>query len=231
MDQQPSCYSIEIQQEISPISGDIASSFFYGLVPEENPILVAIGGGPASGKTTWRRKMQPAFKNYFLHDMDEVMIRLPEYRQDLAVLGSLAAFEKWWKYAMDLSEEGVRFAIASKFSILYDRTCGASGSYQDLLEAKKQGYFIRLVGLTVDRSAASFRAQKRKQEEGRAITEEIIDEYRARFSAFWPLYLAFVDEAFLYDTTEDPPEMIYSSKEGILNLERYQKFLEEGVKR
>ncbi len=207
---------------------DFASSFFNNLTPEEHPTLLAIGGGPCSGKTTWRRKMQSELTNYFLHDMDEVMVLLPGYQEDFRTLGGKVAFEKWWPFARELSEEGLHVAIASRFSILYDRTCGAESSYQDLLQAKSQGYVIRLIGLTVDHCIGLERAMARQQAEGRVITEEIIDEYRHRFSTLWPKYLSFVDEASLYDTTNDPPKLIFSSATGVIDPVLYERFLAEG---
>lgn len=194
----------------------------------QSPTIIAIGGGPASGKTTLRCKLQAELPHYFLHDMDEELVKLPEYQKDLIELGAKQAFQNWWPLARERSEESVREAIASRQSILYDRTCGAESSYKDLLRAKNEGYFIRLTGLTVDRQLASERARIREATTGRAMTEEIIDEYRARFSALWPLYLTFVDEAFLYDTTQNPPLLIYSSKDGVLHPDLYQRFLNEG---
>ncbi len=199
-------------------------------VHEERPMLIAIGGGPASGKTTWRCKLQGETQNYFLHDMDEVLVQLSGYQEDLTILGGRGAFEKWWPTARTLAEEQVRAAIDAHTPILYDRTCGAESSYRDLLRAKEEGYFIRLIGLTVDRSVASARVNARAMATKRVVTEEIIDEYRARFSALWPKYLAFADEAFLYDTTYDPPLLIYSSKEGVIDPVLYEKFLQEGAK-
>ncbi len=206
----------------------MAEAPYVCIVSEKSPTLIAIGGGPASGKTTWRYRLENETQDYFLHDMDETLVRLPGYQEDLAALGGRGAFEKWWPAAREISEEEVRAAIASRASILYDRTCGAESSYRDLLSAKQQGYTVRLIGLTVDRSIASERAKARETTQGRVVTEEIIDEYRARFSALWPKYLAFVDEAFLYDTTDDPPKLIYSSWEGIIDPLAYEKFLQEG---
>jgi predicted ABC-type ATPase len=220
-----------VHQQVVSSSSDLSSFFFENLTPEEHPLLIAIGGGPCSGKTTWRRKMQSGLKNYFLHDMDEVMVRLTGYKEDFRMLEGKAAFEKWWPFARELSEEWVRLAIKSRYSMLYDRTCGAESSYQDLLQAKSAGYTIRFIGLTVDRSVAIERARTREQSEGRVITEEIIDEYRSRFSDLWPKYLAFVDEAFLYDTTENPPKLIFSSRGGCVDPILYEKFLAEGRKK
>lgn len=201
----------------------LASAMIFG----EQPVIIAIGGGPASGKTTLRNQL--VRDDYVIHDIDVVLLRLPGYQQDLASLGPKGAFENWWRVARELADSEAQQAIAERRSILYDRTCGSEGSYLDLRRAKEEGYFIRMIGLRVDRTVAYERARVREQVTGRAVTEAIIDEYSRRFSAFWPRYLEFVDEAFLYDTTQNPPLLIYSSEKGVLDEGRYQAFLEEGI--
>ncbi|MBS0615821.1 MAG: zeta toxin family protein [Verrucomicrobia bacterium] len=214
------------QADIS-ILQQLYNSFLEGLKPEEQPIILAVGGGPGSGKTTWRREQNS--RNFHIHDMDEVMIRLPGYQKDLNELGAKAAFEKWWPIAQKLARAIVQYAIANKYSIIYDRTCGTEGSYQDLLSAKKLGYKIHLIGLYASREVAKERLLDREKQEGRCVTGAILDEYRARFSALWPYYLEFVDEATLYDTTEGSWHLIFSSKEGVQEAAKYQIFLENGI--
>lgn len=200
--------------------------FLENLTPQEHPVIIAMGGSPGSGKTTFRKSLNLA--NVHLHDMDEVMVSLPEYQEDLRQIGPKKAFEKWWPHAQSLARILVQFAIQARYSIIYDRTCGTEGSYFDLLQAKKLGYRICLHGFFVDRNVAWERLQKREKEEGRAVTEEILDEYRSRFSALWPYYVSLVDEAVLYDTNEKNPRIIFSSKEGIVDPTLYQGFLLAG---
>jgi predicted ABC-type ATPase len=201
--------------------------FIHGLTAESNPRLIAIGGSPGSGKTTYR-KQYLSLSNVHVHDMDEVMIRLPGYQEDLQTRGPKAAFEKWWPIAQKTAQMLVRFAIQSHFSIIYDRTCGSEGSYKDLVQAKEKGYTLHLIGTYVNSDLAKQRVLKRQQEEGRCITEEIVNEYRARFSALWPYYLKLANEAILYDMNGIEPNVIFSSKDGVLNEEIYNKFLKDG---
>ena len=210
-----------------PLLNTLYQEFLHPLTPVENPMLIAIGGGPGAGKTTFRKQFMKT-ENVHLHDMDEVMIRLPGYQEDLAVIGAKKAFEKWWPTARQFAQILVQYAIQSKYSIIYDRTCGAEGSYDDLLKAKKQGYRIHLIGLYVDKDIAKERVLRREREEGRFMTEEILMEYRSRFSALWPYYLNVVHEASLYQTDLEKPVLIFSSKDGVLDEKIYQAFLQEG---
>lgn len=207
---------------------DLYDYFLKDLTPEETPFLLAIGGGPGSGKTTLRKQLQGNFKNIHIHDMDEVMVRLPGWQKDLELFGPKIAFENWWPKAREISEILVRFALESRYSILYDRSCGSEGSYFDLLSAKQKGYRITLIGLYVKKENAWERIMKREREEGRGMTQAIVEEYRARFSALWPYYLCLSDPFILYDSNETDLREIYSSNNEVQDLELYQKFLSEG---
>lgn len=201
--------------------------FLGSLTPSMRPFLIAIGGSPGSGKTTYRKQFLE-LENTHLHDMDEVMIRLSGYQDDLRAIGAKKAFEIWWPQARAIAQVLVSYAIESNFSIIYDRTCGAEGSYFDLLGAKKRGYYIRLIGLHVDKEIAKERVLKREREEGRVMTEAILNEYRARFSALWPYYLKIADEVILYESGSQIPKLIFSSKNGIQEGDIYEQFLKEG---
>ncbi len=64
-------------------------------------------------------------ENVYLHDVHELLIRLSGYQKDLALVEPKLAFEKWWPTAREISEKLVQYAIESKYSIIYDHTCGA----------------------------------------------------------------------------------------------------------
>ena len=201
--------------------------FLQDLTPSDQPFLIALGGSPGAGKTTLRKQLSEQ-ENIHLHDMDEVLVRLPCYQEDCTNHGAKIAFDKWWPTAREVAQLLVQYAIHSKYNILYDRTCGAEGSYDDLKEAKKQGYRLQMIGLFVDSEVAIARVKIREQQEGRAMTESILMEYRARFSALWPYYLALVDEAFLYQTN-DAPVLIYSTQQGVIDPVAYDQFLQDGA--
>jgi predicted ABC-type ATPase len=201
--------------------------FFAHLSPSRQPELIAIGGSPGSGKTAFRKAFIK-LDNAHLHDMVEVMVLLPGYQDDLKKIGATKTFEKWWPTARELAQILFQYAIESRYSIIYDRTCGSEGSYEDLLLVRERGYLIHLIGLYVDKDIARERILKREREEGRAMTEEICVEYRSRFSALWPYYLKLVDDATLYETNYEKPSLVYSSRDDSKKSPIYQAFLDEG---
>lgn len=205
----------------------IYEKFLGGLSPWKNPFLIAVGGSSGAGKTTYRKTFLK-IENVHIQDMDEVMIALPCYQKDLKKLGAKEAFEKWWPTAQKISQLLVQYAIRSNFSIIYDRTCGTEGSYFDLREAKEKGYYVRLIGFYIDESIARNRIKERELKENRAVTEQILKEYRARFSALWPYYLNIADEISLNLMDSKTPKIIFSSKKGVLNQNLYEDFLKEG---
>lgn len=161
--------------------------------------------------------------------MDEVLVRLPGYKSDLKRLGPVPAFEKWWPTSREVSERLVHDAIEKKLSILYDRTCGAEESYFELRRAKQAGYQIHFMGFCIEPEVALKRIALREKETGRAVTPEIFEQYRARFSALWLYYLAFSDTAELHDTSGSIHKRIFSIQRGVEDPVRYLSFLEEGA--
>ena len=202
--------------------------FLDGLTSQKKPCVIVFAGGPGSGKTTHRRSAQLKLEKAHVHDMDEILIRLPEYQKDLQSEGPKVAFEKWWPLAREIADALVQYAIRLNYFILYDRTCGAEGSYFDLLKAKNSGYRVLMNGYSVDASVALERIAQREEGLGRTVTKEMVLEYRARFSALWPHYLSFVDEAHLYDTSGSHPKELFSLEKGVKDPFLYQAFLEEG---
>lgn len=190
--------------------------------------ILAIGGSAGSGKTSWRKMHWRHLDNVYVHDMDEELLQLPGYQKDVKEKGLVAAFENWRVIARDLADEKMHFAILAGRNIVYDRTCGAEESYRDLRLAKDHDYRIDLTGLCVDLDVAYQRVLHREKEVGRTVTKAQLEEYRARFSALWPLYLSFVDSAVLYDTSiPENVKLIYENGE-IVDPDRYESFLEEG---
>jgi predicted ABC-type ATPase len=188
--------------EMRQIYSKLYEVFLKDITPQENPILFAIGGSPGAGKTTWRQQVYGQMTNVHLHDMDEVLVRLPGYQKDLELKEPKEVFEKWWPLAREISEKLVQYAIESKYSIVYDRTCGAEGSYFHFIHAKNQGYHISLIGLCIDADLAYARVAEREKQTKRGMTQAIVDEYRARFSALWPHYLLLANEVALYESND-----------------------------
>lgn len=207
-------------------------NFFSNLKPSPHPELIVLGGSPGAGKTHYRRKfLNPS--NFHIHDMDEVLIRLPDYQRDSEQFGKKIAFERWWPTAQKISNVMVRFAFRHHYNVIYDRTCGTEESFLDLkaIHARKK-YHIVMYGFWVSEGIALARIKEREKHENRTVTPEITKEYLRRFSALWQNYIAITNEAYLLDNNPDAEyRKIYEkigSVERTFNLDHYMRFLISG---
>lgn len=191
-----------IQNEIElddPLIELLFEKFFSSLMATSQPKLIILGGSPGAGKTYYRRNFL-ALPHFHIHDMDEVLIRLPGYQKDCDELGLKAAFERWWPIAQKIANVMVRFSFSCHYNVIYDRTCGTEESFLDLKKIHEEKlYYIIIYGFFVFERIALIRVKEREKNENRTVTPEIVKEYLRRFSALWPSYTAISNESYLLD--------------------------------
>lgn len=174
-------------------------TFFSNIKPSDNPEIIIIAGGPGSGKTTFRKKSLKMLKNFHLHDMDEVIIRLEGYKNDVKKYGKLKAFSKWWPVAYKTVNQLVQYAFAHNFNVIYDRTCCTEKSLNDLHDAVlNKKYKAKMYAFYVLEKVALDRAKQRARKENRAVPPETVRECGKRFNAMFEDYLKFLPEITLY---------------------------------
>ncbi|KTD60900.1 Zeta toxin [Legionella santicrucis] len=140
--------------------------------------IVAIGGGPASGKSYFYELLKRSNRlpeEYILHDPDLVMQSLPEYeidsQNDLA-----SAFARWEKPALQLANILLRNALLARNNIVYLRTLALPDSLAFLREARSLGYEIETHLLICDKELAISRAIEREQIINRHLSIETLLE-------------------------------------------------------
>ncbi len=88
---------------------------FFMLNLSANPVIYAIAGSPASGKTTFVQEKSIFFpEDVFYHDCDSVMVALEGYQADVQLLGSAKAFQKWELPAREKAEDMLKEAVEVK---------------------------------------------------------------------------------------------------------------------
>ncbi len=198
-------------------------AFLDHLTPQEMPMFIAIGGSVGAGKTTYRKKIMD--KNMCLCSADEVMSKLPSYQQNMKIFDAETAFQMASPTASLLAHIILQFAIKSKYSIIYDRTCSEEKHLKALAEVKEQGYRIKFVGLYVEEKIAMQRVLAREKIEGRSIPETVLRKSRKGFCTLWPDYLKLANEAVLYNANQEALSIIFSSTIGVIDADCYQNFL------
>jgi len=206
----------------------IYKALLGGLTQSEQPKLIIFGGGPGTGKTTYRMHHFGSFENTHVHDMDEVLVRLDGYQKDLQTLGAKKAFVNWWRTARSIADQLVQYAFEHKLNVAYDRTCGAQGSFDDLQHAvQKRGYKATMYAFSIPEEEAIRRVQERAKVAGRTVTQELIREYARRFSGLFEAYLGFIDYVYLFYNNE---EIFVKTDDQIeiIQPDIYQRFLDSG---
>lgn len=199
---------------------------------QADPIIYAIAGAPASGKTTFiQEKIKQKFfaKDIFIHDCDAVMTSLEGYQSDLKLLGPAQAFANWELPARQIAESELMRAVEAKKTIIYDRSCALPTSYtflKDLVE--NQGYTLIMHVLYVTQKEAIDRAIEREQKTRRHIPEELLVARMSGIKTLWPDYLKLAKNCYLYDSNDKSYKLIASQENAqlvILEPESYENFL------
>ena len=199
-------------------------------------VVYAIAGAPASGKTSFavsarNNGLLPA--DAFVHDCDAVMESMPGYQQQLLNEGSIAAFNSWELPARELAEQQLKQQVAAKNSIIYDRSCALTSSYEflkDLVQNKHYKLIMHL--LYIDVNEACIRAKQRETIIGRYTSEIMVSERLTMLSSLWPEYLKIATEATILDNTDVTPRLVATYKQKNLHVhdpEMYSKFINIGT--
>lgn len=202
--------------------------FLQDLTPSKQPKLIIVAGGPGTGKSTYRKKYLESLENFHIHDMDEILVRLKGYQNDLHHHGAETAFNNWWPKAQKIANQFANFAFSIHLNVIYDRTCGTENSLNDLKYAVKElGYHAVMYAFTIPAELATTRVRERFKTDGRIVTDTIVVEYAKRFSALFLEYNMFIDEIHLFSGSEE----IYTKEDFQINVKNenlYAQFLNFG---
>lgn len=202
----------------------------------KKPVIYAIAGGPATGKTTFvasalDKGLLPT--SAFVHDCDAVMVNLRGYQEQLAREQDPAkAWHDWQLIAREIAEQQLEEQISAKNDVIYDRSCALEGSYtflQDLVN--NRGYCLVLYVLHVPLGEAHSRALKRELTTQRHVPPEVITERHIMLSKLWPHYVQLATEAYVLDNSNPTATTIAVYKEGKLEVKNnmlYEQFISLG---
>ncbi|MFQ5473205.1 MAG: zeta toxin family protein [Dehalococcoidia bacterium] len=173
---------------------------------DEQPILVMMGGGAASGKGRVKRVLRaggklPAEKNTVFIDADEVKEVIPEFKR-LVEEGDARAAPTVHEESSKVAKGALGQAFSRRHHVMLDGTMGNPRKMARVIrEAKAAGYEVRVVGVTIDPDEALLRMYTRGRLTGRWVPVNRLLEAHAAFSRNFEKFAKAADQADLFDNS------------------------------
>lgn len=208
----------------------------------ENPTFVMLGGGPASGKSTFIRETgMIADRNNAVHvNADDMKSELPEFNRMRNAFNDQEFFHAAGfshEESSYLAEVARKSAMAQSKPIVLDGT--GNGNYEKfagkIQEAKANGFRVEGNYVTVPTDVAVTRAFNRslKASERRFVPQGIVEKTHAAVSTTFPRAVAdgLFDSFSLWDTNSPSPKKLVEGTGTALSIidnVGYQAFLDKG---
>ncbi len=179
----------------------IVRKHFQGSIPVEDPQVMVMGGGPASGKSAMLR--QVPVKNHVSIDVDEIRKLLPEFREGIRS-GNKAISSMTHEESSLIGKRIAREAIERKFNVLVDGT--GDGTFEALARKVKgfrsAGHRVVANYVSVDTEVAVARSLARGQRTGRYVPEDFMRGVHSKVSKVFDeaVKRGLFDKATLWDT-------------------------------
>lgn len=226
-------YSVQGQytSERQKLHDQIVEELSAGYRAASDPLVIYLGGGTASGKSTLSKMLVQSFldegESVIVIDSDEIKQKLPEYqdwlRRDANRAASIVHDE-----SSDIANQLYDRCIAKNLNMIYDGTMKSAEKYNRLITvAKQNGYSVSAVLADVPLNEALRRAEIRFQIEQRRVPDEVIRESHELVPATFHQLKDRLDSFYLYDTSKRYPIQFLvkeDDKVHVLDSERLQQF-------
>lgn len=210
----------------------IIAGALAGHPPEAHPQAIFLGGGPASGKSSVQGRLH---NPGITVNADDIMGKLPEYRQMIRVRDPMASTFSH-REAADIADKMQDAAFGKRVSFTLDGTGDRDEATMAARAAKARKAGYQAVGeyVTADTDEAVRRAALRAQETGRMVPESAIRAIHASVSRIFSKLAAgdVFDKAELWDNNTPMPTLVGSKEPGghwtVHDQQQWQKFLAKG---
>lgn len=199
--------------------------------PGYKPVVVLMGGGSASGKSTIKKNIV----DYNLSnadikaanvDSDEIKESLPEYdkyKEENANTAAMRVHEE----SSDIGALALDSLISKKKNFIFDGTMKSAEKYDKLVDRlKTAGYEVQVVIADVPLEVALSRSDSRAKHTGRMVPHEIIEASHQGVPKTLSKIKSKVDSFSVWDNTGEEPELIASNS--YTHPEKFGKFLNKG---
>ncbi len=231
---------LTIDQQYDPLRRSQVHEPFYEEklakgVPTDQPDVVILGGGPASGKgALLDRDIIEKPEGYIVVNPDDAKAVIPEYKQ-IIENGDGWASSYVHEESSDMAQELMgRALVDESIPVILDGT--GDSTYEKLTikvntaRQRAKGGRVRGEYVTSDIDLAIERAARRAEREGRTVPEDVIRGTHVSVSKVFPKAADddLFDELRLYDTNSGEPVLIYEKVDGVENIidrDAYERFL------
>ncbi len=148
------------------IKNELRNQFLHPqLKASQKPLLFAMAGIPAAGKTTYLQQKKHNNElpgDHYYHNPDHVMRELPGYMDDHRSFGAEATTQTWESPARILADE-IFFpeALDRSLNIVMDMGLCREEILQMVQECRNAGYFVHLNIIYCDLQTAQARSKQR----------------------------------------------------------------------
>lgn len=213
----------------------IIKEMMYGHQPAAgDPLVIFLGGGTASGKSSLSRLLVQSFKDdneqVLVIDSDHIKAKLPEYQEWIKKDPERAAAIVHDE-SSDIANELYIRCMKQKFNVILDGTMKSTEKYLRYIGiAKEEGYTVSAVVADVPLEEAMRRADVRFKIEKRRVPDEIIKQSHEQVPATFHELKERLDSFYLYDTSQRYPIQFYVKQNEqiqVLNENRLNQFYEK----
>jgi predicted ABC-type ATPase len=211
----------------------IVSDLLDSHKPQANPVMVFMGGGSASGKST-TLKPRINVPDAVTVDADAIKEKLPDYQAGLRA-GNPGAAADAHEESSYLTKLVTAEAQRRKMNVLVDGVGDdtAGKTAKKITAARQAGYRVNGAYVTLDTEEAVRRSEERGRKEGRVVYPTVIRANHAGVSRVFPELVqgGLFDSAELWDNNVKPPVLIGTTEGGrwqVRNRGAWQQFLAKG---
>lgn len=202
--------------ERQALHDQIVSDALAGIPRSENPTMVFLGGGAASGKSTAIANSGINIsEKHAVINPDDVKTKLPEYKEKSPQDAARFTHEE----SSYLGKRIQAAAIERKVDIVNDGVgdTSAASMNKKIDAAKKAGYKVSGAYVTVPTDVAWQRSQARAEKSGRHVPEDVLRSAHAGVSRTFPEIMNNFDSVDLFDNTTTL-KLIGSGKNGTFKV-------------
>jgi len=182
----------------------IRQQVFGHATPVDEPFIILLGGGTASGKSVLLRHLRETgvlTTNVVHLDPDEVMTKLDEW--PTISTKSPCASEVLRTRVKTMTNSLINEAMKQKLNIIYEGTMSQMESTLPKIKlAQASNYKVMMLGVTVDTSVAIERAYKRASLDRRWVP---LDRVQSTHRGFAQNFMPLVSILLPHTTSEDLP--------------------------